>query len=49
MSASEPYLKPKERRKGADWLLVLLSMLNLGAWFLLIMGLASGTFGQTRV
>lgn len=39
MSASEPDLKPKERRKGADWLMLLLAMLNLGAWFLLIMGL----------
>jgi|VirMetMinimDraft_7_1064189.scaffolds.fasta_scaffold35721_2 hypothetical protein len=40
MNASEPDLKPKERRKGADWLMLLLAMLNLGAWFLLIMGLA---------
>lgn len=40
MSASEPDLKPKERRKGSDWLMLLLAMLNVGAWFLLIMGLA---------
>lgn len=40
MSALEPDLKPKERRKGADWLMLLLAMLNLGGWFLLIMGLA---------
>ncbi|OGO80718.1 MAG: hypothetical protein A2203_00550 [Chromatiales bacterium RIFOXYA1_FULL_46_5] len=40
MSVSEPDLKPKERRKGADWLMLLLAILNLGAWFLLIMGLA---------
>jgi len=40
MSTSEPDLRPKERRKGADWLMVLLAMLNLGAWFLLITGLA---------
>jgi hypothetical protein len=40
MSASKPDLKPKERRKGSDWLMLLLTMLNLGGWFLLIMGLA---------
>ena len=40
MSASEPELKSKERRKGADWLMLLLAALNLGAWFLLMMGLA---------
>lgn len=33
MSASEPDLKPKERRKGSDWLMFLLAMLNLGACF----------------
>lgn len=40
MNESEPHPRPKERRKGSDWVMMLLAMLNLGAWFLLIMGLA---------
>jgi hypothetical protein len=46
MTSSEPDLRPKERRKRADWLMVLLVILNVLCWFLLIAGLTLAHFAK---